>query len=225
MCVLSIAHLCSSRAICWELPIITHFFFPPPRDNLWRRYLSTLSPSCWANYSSVWGFWKLWMSLWCWNQHSPISRNVECVPGLVCSKELFKNKTKRIPWVWIVKSSRMCGIACVKYLGQWAPPGSWSLLPEQVQNKYLGKACTYPVNSRQTQVTEMCWGLAHTYWSVFNTLQHLKGTRWPGSDGKALCTATTSTPVTRTAAEPETQPMPVSVTPIDKKKWTQKSAQ
>lgn len=44
-----------------------------------------------------------------------------------------------------------------------------------------------------------------------------------GSDGKALGTAATPTPVTGSAAEPETQPMPVSVTSTDKKKWTGKS--
>jgi len=37
-------------------------------------------------------------------------------------------------------------------------------------------------------------------------------------------TTGTQTPVTVIAAEPEDQPVPVSVTPIGKKRWTQKSA-
>lgn len=78
-------------------------------------------------------------------------------------KLLFKNKTERIPRVWVATSSRIYGIACGKYLGQWVPPVFWNLLPEQVQNKYLGKICAYSVNSRQSQVTEMCWGLVHAY--------------------------------------------------------------
>jgi len=53
-------------------------------------------------------------------------------------------------------------------LEQWAPPVSLKLTPEQVQNldklvKYLQKVCCHPGNSRETQITAMCWGLAHTY--------------------------------------------------------------
>jgi len=55
-----------------------------------------------------------------------------------------------------------------KYLGQWTPPMSFKLTPEQVQNldklvKYLQKVCCHPGNSRETQITTMCWGLAHAY--------------------------------------------------------------
>lgn len=98
--------------------------------------------------------------------------------ALFVVKQLFKNTSKRIPWVWIVTSSRVCRIECGKYLGQWEPPVSWNFLPEQVQHKYLGKVCCYPVNYRQAQITEMCWGPAHAYWSLFNTIQYLKGMRW-----------------------------------------------
>jgi len=54
-----------------------------------------------------------------------------------------------------------------KYLGQWAPP-FFKLTPEQIQNqdklvKYLQKVCCHPGNSRETQITAMCWGLAHAY--------------------------------------------------------------
>jgi len=53
-------------------------------------------------------------------------------------------------------------------LGQWAPPVSLKLTPEQVQNldklvKYLQKVCCHPGNSRETQITAMCWGLPHAY--------------------------------------------------------------
>jgi len=68
-----------------------------------------------------------------------------------------------------------------KYLGQWAPPLSLKLTPEQVQNpdklvKYLQKVCCHPGNSRETQITAMCWGLAHAYRAaLFNTVQSPKG--------------------------------------------------
>jgi len=55
-----------------------------------------------------------------------------------------------------------------KYLGQWAPLVFLNLTPEQVQNtdklvKYLEKVCCHPGNSRKTQITATCWGLAHAY--------------------------------------------------------------
>jgi len=55
-----------------------------------------------------------------------------------------------------------------KYLGQWAPPVFLKLTPEQVQDpdnlvKYLQKLCCHLGNSRETQITTMCWGLAHAY--------------------------------------------------------------
>jgi len=54
------------------------------------------------------------------------------------------------------------------------------LTPEQVQDpdklvKYLQKVCCHPRNSRETQITGTCWGLAHTYRAMFNTVQCLKG--------------------------------------------------
>jgi len=53
-------------------------------------------------------------------------------------------------------------------LEQWAPPVCFKLTPEQIQNpdnlvKYLQKVCCHPGNSRETQITAMCWGLAHAY--------------------------------------------------------------
>ena len=63
-----------------------------------------------------------------------------------------------------------------KYLGQWAPPVFLKLTPEQVQNpdklvKYLQKVCRHPGNSRETQITAICWGLAHAYRALFNLIQ------------------------------------------------------
>jgi len=66
-------------------------------------------------------------------------------------------------------------------LEQWAPPVFFKLTPEQAQNpdklvKYLQKVCCHPGNSRETQITAMCWGLAHAYRaSLFNTVQCPKG--------------------------------------------------
>lgn len=123
---------------------------------------------------------------------------------------------KRIPWVWLVTSSKMCGIACGKYLGQWAPPVFWNLLSEQVQNKYLGKVCCYSVNSRQAQVTEMCWPMPSDPCSTFFSTSR----GWQsGSDGKVLGIAATPTPVTGTR-----DPTHASVSHPTDKKWTRKSA-
>jgi len=67
-----------------------------------------------------------------------------------------------------------------KYLGQWTPPMFFKLTPEQVQNpeklvKYPQKVCCRPGNSRETQITATCWGLAHAYRAaLFNTVQSPK---------------------------------------------------
>ncbi|KAK4826194.1 hypothetical protein QYF61_006138 [Mycteria americana] len=118
-----------------------------------------------------------------------------------------------------------------KRLGRWAPPVFWNVTPEQVQNpeklaEYLEKVCCHPGNSRETQITATCWGLAHAYRALFNTIQYPQGEeKVSGSDDKMTGTAATPTPVTGTAAEPGNQPVPVSVTPIHKKKyWMRKSA-
>jgi len=68
------------------------------------------------------------------------------------------------------------------YLGQWTHPMFFKLTPEQVQDpdslvKYLQKVCCHPGNSRETQITATCWGLAHAYRAMFNTVQCLKGER------------------------------------------------
>jgi len=66
-----------------------------------------------------------------------------------------------------------------KYLGQWALPVFIKLTPEQVQDpdklvKYLQKGCCHPGNSRETQITATCWGLAHAYQAaLFDTVQCL----------------------------------------------------
>ncbi|KAK4826689.1 hypothetical protein QYF61_010698 [Mycteria americana] len=89
---------------------------------------------------------------------------------------------------------------------------------------------------RETQITTMCWGLAHAYRALFNTIQYPQGEeKISGSDDKATGTVATPTPatgtavapapVTGTASEPGNQPVPASVTPIHKKNsWKRKSA-
>jgi len=70
------------------------------------------------------------------------------------------------------------------YLGQWTTLMFFKLNPEQVQDpdklvKYLQKVCCHPGNSRETQITAMCWGLAHAYRAaLFNLIQCPKGERW-----------------------------------------------
>ncbi|KAK4806844.1 LOW QUALITY PROTEIN: hypothetical protein QYF61_012565 [Mycteria americana] len=92
-----------------------------------------------------------------------------------------------------------------KYLSHWAPPVFWNFTPEQVQNpeklvEYLEKVCHHPANSRETEITAMCWGLAHAYRALFNTIQNPQG-----SGDKVTGTAAAPiTPATGTAAVPIT---------------------
>jgi len=83
-----------------------------------------------------------------------------------------------------------------KYLGQWAPPVCFKLTPEQIQNpdnlvKYLQKVCCHHGNSRETQITAMCCGLAHAYQALFNLIQCLKG---EGGGNEVAGTATGAAP-------------------------------
>ncbi|GAB0208748.1 microtubule-associated protein RP/EB family member 1-like [Grus japonensis] len=115
-----------------------------------------------------------------------------------------------------------------KCLEWWAPPVFWNFTPEQVQNpeklvEYLEKVCCHPGNSRDTQITAMCWGLAHAYRALFNTIQYLqREEKVSGSDDKRTGTVATRTPATGTAAEPKDTPVLVSVAPIQKKKYIKK---
>ena len=118
-----------------------------------------------------------------------------------------------------------------KYLGQWAPPVFWNFTPEQVQNpeklvEYLDKVCCHPGNSREMQIIATCWGLAHAYRALFNTIQcPQREEKVSGSDSKTTCNAATQTWATGPVAEPKNQPVPVSVAPVHKKKfWKRKSA-
>ncbi|KAK4818255.1 hypothetical protein QYF61_009430 [Mycteria americana] len=117
-----------------------------------------------------------------------------------------------------------------KCLGWWEPPVFWNFTPEQVQNpeklvEYLEKVCCHSGNSRETQITATCQGLAHAYQALFNTIQYPQGEEEvSGSDDKVTGTVATPAPVTDTAVEPRNQPVLVSVAPIHKKFWKRKSA-
>jgi len=94
-----------------------------------------------------------------------------------------------------------------KCLGQWTPPMLFKLTPEQVQNpdevvKYLQKVCCHPGNSRETQITAMCWGLAHTYRALFSLIQCPKG---EGVGNKAAGTVAGAAPPANPAAPPTQQ--------------------
>ncbi|KAK4831221.1 hypothetical protein QYF61_016319 [Mycteria americana] len=101
-----------------------------------------------------------------------------------------------------------------KCLSYWAPPVFWNFTPEQVQNpeklvEYLEKVCRHPANSRETQITAMCWGLAHAYRALFNTIQNPQGSgdKVTGTAAVPITPATGTatgpiTPVTGTAAAP-----------------------
>ncbi|KAK4832218.1 hypothetical protein QYF61_021065 [Mycteria americana] len=119
-----------------------------------------------------------------------------------------------------------------KCLGQWATPVFWNFTPEQAQNpeklvEYLEKVCCHPGNSREIQITVMCWGLAHAYQALFNTIRNPQGEeKVSGSDDKMTDTTATPAPApTDNVVEPGNQPISVSVAPIHKKKyWKRKSA-
>ncbi|PKU33504.1 hypothetical protein llap_16188 [Limosa lapponica baueri] len=119
----------------------------------------------------------------------------------------------------------------------------WDFTPEQLQDpckviEYLkGKCCAY---SREAQLTTLCCTLASIYQTLLNFVQHPQekeretkptgsmATATPATDTAAIPTpvagnVVTPTLVTGTAAEPENQPVPVSVAPIQKKKYTKKS--
>ncbi|KAK0682538.1 PTPRK phosphatase, partial [Pygoscelis papua] len=87
------------------------------------------------------------------------------------------------------------------------------------------------------QIIATCWGLAHAYRALFNTIQYPQGeAKVSGSDSKTTGPAATQTPATGPAAtqspaispvaELKNQPVPVSVAPVHKKKfWKRKLAQ
>ncbi|GAB0209297.1 hypothetical protein GRJ2_003395400 [Grus japonensis] len=97
----------------------------------------------------------------------------------------------------------------------------WSFTPEQLQDpdkivEYLKeKCCGY---SKETQLTALCWALATIYQTLLDSRQH-----HPEGESGPTGTAATQAPATGTVAEPKDQPIPVSVAPIHKKKYTRKS--
>ncbi|XP_009319969.1 PREDICTED: eukaryotic translation initiation factor 3 subunit H [Pygoscelis adeliae] len=65
------------------------------------------------------------------------------------------------------------------------------------------------------QIIATCWGLAHAYRALFNTIQYpQRQEKVSGSDSKTTCTAATQTLVTGPVAELKNQPVPVSVAPV-----------
>ena len=110
-----------------------------------------------------------------------------------------------------------------RYLESFSPPMVWNFTPEQLQDPdkvtdYLkGKCCGY---SKEAQLIALCWALASIYQTLLDTVQHPQG---EGRENRPTGTAATPTPATGTAAEPENQPVLVSVAPLQKKKCTKKS--
>ncbi|KAK4806846.1 hypothetical protein QYF61_012567 [Mycteria americana] len=97
-------------------------------------------------------------------------------------------------WQGVLDSTGKC-------LGWWAPPVFWNFTPEQVQNpeklvEYLERVCRHPGNSKETQITAMCWGLAHAYRALSNTIQNPQGS----GDKMTGTAATPAPPATGTAA-------------------------
>ncbi|GAB0207260.1 hypothetical protein GRJ2_003191600 [Grus japonensis] len=96
----------------------------------------------------------------------------------------------------------------------------WSFTPEQLQDpdkmvEYLkGKCCG---DSKETQLPALCWALATICQTLLDSRQH-----HPGGEREPTGTTATQAPATGTVAEPKDQPIPVSVAPIHKKKYTRK---
>ncbi|KAK4832302.1 hypothetical protein QYF61_021701 [Mycteria americana] len=112
-----------------------------------------------------------------------------------------------------------------KCLGWWSPPMFWNFTPEQVQNpeklvEYLEKVCCHPDNSKEIQITAMCWGLAHAYQDLFNTIENPQGSGDKTTDTTATpappatgTMATVAPPATGTAAIPDNSVTGTGVTP------------
>ena len=99
-----------------------------------------------------------------------------------------------------------------RYLENFSPPMVWNFTPEQVQDRDEVIECLKKRrlgDSREAQLVTLCWGLASTYWTLLDTIQHSLGEgRVSGSENVT----------TGTMAKPET----TSVAPIIKKiqrKW------
>ncbi|GAB0189107.1 hypothetical protein GRJ2_001376000 [Grus japonensis] len=106
----------------------------------------------------------------------------------------------------------------------------WSFTPEQLQDpdkmvEYLKGKCSG--DSKETQLNALCWALATIYPTLLESRQHhpegKSGPSGPAAtQAPATGTAATQAPATGTVAEPKDQPIPVSVAPIHKKKYTKK---
>ncbi|GAB0207422.1 hypothetical protein GRJ2_003207800 [Grus japonensis] len=107
----------------------------------------------------------------------------------------------------------------------------WSFTPEQLQDpdkmvEYLkGKCCG---DSKETQLIALCWALATIYQTLLDSRQHhpegeSRPTGPAAAQAPAAGPAAAQAPAAGPAAEPKDQPIPASVTPIHKKKYTRKS--
>ncbi|GAB0209368.1 hypothetical protein GRJ2_003403400 [Grus japonensis] len=107
----------------------------------------------------------------------------------------------------------------------------WSFTPKQLQDpdkmvEYLKEKCCG--DSKEAQLTALCWALATIYQTLLESRQHHpEGESRPTGPATAQAPATgpaaAQAPATGTVAEPKDQPIPVSVAPIHKKKYTRKS--
>ncbi|GAB0189112.1 hypothetical protein GRJ2_001376500 [Grus japonensis] len=136
------------------------------------------------------------------------------------------------------------------YLETFLPPMVWSFTPEQLQDpekmvEHLKGKCSG--DSKETQLNALCWALAIIYQTLLESRQHhpegesgptgtaatqapatgpaatqAPATGTAATQTPATGTAATQAPATGTVAEPKDQPIPVSVAPIHKKKYTKK---
>ncbi|KAJ7408956.1 hypothetical protein WISP_117675 [Willisornis vidua] len=98
------------------------------------------------------------------------------------------------------------------------PQVVWKFIHEQLQDPDKGTEYLqgeYHGNSIDEQLIAVCWALVTIYHMLFITRQH---PQWEKEESRP-----TGTVATQNVAEPEEQPMPVTVTPIQKKKSKPKS--
>ena len=107
-----------------------------------------------------------------------------------------------------------------RFLEQWAPPVFWKFSPEQLQSpkkwvECLKKGCHDSGSSKVTQITGVCWGLAHAYRAAADTTTNLvtdpAATPSPVTDPMA-----TPTPTMDPAAAPAPAAVPAPVAGSEK---------
>ncbi|KAJ7406290.1 hypothetical protein BTVI_65902 [Pitangus sulphuratus] len=192
------------------------------REKWPRLYLYTDS---WMVANTLWGWLDRWKKAnW---QRKPIWASKMCSQGII-EKGHMENSGFR-PGVSQEEDQNFnrtatatldkTAIITLTELGPSSGPTVvWKFAPEQLQDpvkviKYVKENCCS--SSREVKSYATCWTLATIYRTLLITRQHPQG-----QEEESRLAGTVAT---QTAAEPEDQPMPVAVIPIQMKKCNTKS--